>query len=63
MPPPSQRAAATTECRPGFQSAHLRPVVSRFGGMIQESNAIHNTLLHSFGTQHCEETKHDRFNR
>jgi hypothetical protein len=44
MPPPSQRAAATTESRPGFQSAHLRPVVSRFGGMIQESNAIHIPL-------------------
>ena len=24
-----------------YQSAHLRPVVSKFGGMIAESNAIH----------------------
>ena len=42
-PPHSYRpqSASLAETRPDFQTAHLRPVVSRFGGMIEESNAIH----------------------
>lgn len=37
MPP----AAIAAKAGMAFQSAHLRPMVSRFGGLINESNAIH----------------------